>query len=116
MYVYQAEQMAIVKATEATDNIHDTDSRRRTATIYTDSTVTVQSLKNHRNHKNITEEIRKKSTELERREWTIKLTRIKAHAGNRGNETADNLAKEATKNKEIMYSTTKYRKAKQYNK
>jgi len=41
---------------------------------------------------------------LERREWTIKFTWIKAHAGNRGNEIADNLAKEATKNKEIMYN------------
>ena len=41
--------------------------------------------------------------ELERREWTIKFTWIKAHMGNHGNDIADNLAKEATKNKEIMY-------------
>jgi len=57
----QAEQMAIVKAIEAIENIYNRDSRRRTATIYTDSRVTVQSLKNHRNHKNFIEEIRKKS-------------------------------------------------------
>ena len=42
--------------------------------------------------------------ELERRAWTIKFTWIKAHAGNRGNEIADNIAKEATKTKEIMYN------------
>jgi len=29
---------------------------------------------------------------------------IKAHVGNHGNEIANNLAKEATKNKEIMYN------------
>ena len=43
--------MATVKAIEAIENIHNRDSRRRTAIIYTDSRVTVQSLKNHRNHK-----------------------------------------------------------------
>jgi len=56
----QAKQMAIVKAIESIENIHNRDSRRRTAIIHTDSRVTVQSLKNHRNHKNLIEEIRKK--------------------------------------------------------
>ena len=51
--------MAIVKAIEATENIYNGDSRRRTAIIYTDSRVTIQTLKNHRNHKNLIEEIRK---------------------------------------------------------
>ena len=41
---------------------------------------------------------------LERREWTIKFTLIKEHVGNYGKEIADNLAKEATKNKEIMFN------------
>ena len=41
---------------------------------------------------------------MERREWIIKFTWIKAHVGNQGNEIADNLAKEATKNKEVMYN------------
>jgi len=49
--------MATVKAIEAIENIYNRDSRRRTAIIYTDSTVTVQSLKNH---KNLIEEIRKR--------------------------------------------------------
>ena len=36
-------------------------------------------------------------------EWTIQITWIKAHAVNYGNELADRLAKEATKNKETIY-------------
>jgi len=96
----QGEQMTIVKVTEAIENICNRDSRRRIAIIYTNSRVTIQSLKNHRNHKNLIEEIRKKAIELERREWTMKLTRIKAHVGNHGNE----IAKKTTKNKEIMYN------------
>ena len=34
---------------------------------------------------------------MERREWTIKFTWIKAHVGKHGNEIVDNLAKKATK-------------------
>ena len=52
--------MAIVKPIEAIENIYNSDSRQGTSIIYTDSRVTVQSLKNHRNHKNLFEEIRKK--------------------------------------------------------
>ena len=47
--------------------------------------------------------IRKKALELEKKEWTIQITWIKAHMGNYGNELADNLAKEATENKETIY-------------
>jgi ArsR family metal-binding transcriptional regulator len=56
--------MTIVKAIEAIENICNRDSRRRTAIIYTNSRVTIQSLKNHRNHKNLIEEIRKKSNRI----------------------------------------------------
>ena len=56
----QAEQMAIVKAIESIENIYNRDSRQRTAIIYTDSRVTIQSLKNHRNYKILIEETRKK--------------------------------------------------------
>ena len=99
----QAEQMATVKAIEAIENIYK-DSRRRKATIYTDSRVTIQSLKNHRNHKNLIEAIRKKAIALEREEWTIKFKWIKVHVENQRNDIADNLAKEATKKKEITYN------------
>ena len=99
----QAEQLAIVKAMEALEITNISNSRRRRATIYTDSKVTIQSIKNYRNHKSLIEKIRKKALELEKKEWIIQITWIKAHVGNYGNELADNLAKEATKNKEIIY-------------
>jgi ribonuclease HI len=84
---------------EAIEDININDKRKRIATIYTDSQVTIQSITNHRNHKSLIEKIRKKAQELGKREWTAPITWIKAHAGHYGNEMADNLAKEATKNK-----------------
>jgi ribonuclease HI len=68
------------------------NSRRRIVTIYTESNVTIQSIKNYRNHKSLIQKIRKKALELEKKEWTIQITWIKAHVGNYGNELADRLA------------------------
>jgi hypothetical protein len=62
----------------------------------------IQSIKNYRNHKSLIEKIRKKALELKKK-WTIQIKWIKAHEGNYGNELADGLAKEATKNKETIY-------------
>jgi len=42
----QAEQLAIVKAMEALENTNIRNSRRRIVTMYTDSKVTIQSIKN----------------------------------------------------------------------
>jgi ribonuclease HI len=42
------------------------------------------------------EEIRGKVASLERKEWIIKFSWVKAHAVTRGNEIADRLAKEAS--------------------
>jgi ribonuclease HI len=53
----------------------------------------------NRNH--LIEEIRKKTTALEKENWNIEYTWIKAHAGNKGNELAARLAKEATRNSDI---------------
>jgi len=53
--------MAIIKAIETIENIYNRESRRRTTIIYADSRITIQSLKNYRNHKNLVKEIRKKS-------------------------------------------------------
>jgi len=61
----QAEQLAIVKAMEALENTNIRNSRRRIVTIYTDSKVTIQLIKNYRNHKSLIEKIRKKALELE---------------------------------------------------
>jgi hypothetical protein len=43
------------------------------------------------------EEIRKKVASLERKKWKIKFSWVKAHAGTRGNEIVDRLAKEAAR-------------------
>jgi ribonuclease HI len=40
-------------------------------------------------------------TELERKNWKIDFSWIKAHAGHYGNELADQLAKEAASNNDI---------------
>jgi hypothetical protein len=38
---------------------------------------------------------------MEQHEWRLEFSWIKAHAGHRGNEMADQLAKEAASNKNI---------------
>ena len=50
------------------------------------------------------EEIRKKTATLEREKWKIVSTRIKAHAGNSGNELADQLAKDSVNNSVICFN------------
>jgi hypothetical protein len=38
---------------------------------------------------------------MEQQEWKVSFSWIKAHAGQRGNELADQLAKEAASNKKV---------------
>jgi ribonuclease HI len=54
-------------------------------TIYTDSRVSLDSIHNPNNHAFLIEEIRKKVAKLENTEWKIKLSWVKARAGNYGN-------------------------------
>jgi len=44
---------------------------------------------------------------LEKENWNIEYTWIKAHAGHYGNELADKLAKEATRKSDICYNCQK---------
>ena len=66
----QAEQTAILKALHTIDTIKLSDNTPRTVKIYTDSRITLSSLKNSKNRKFLTEEIRKKTTALEKRTGT----------------------------------------------
>ena len=55
-----------------------------TATIYTDSQMTLDSLKNNTNHIFLIEEIRKKLAEMRTTNWTIEFCWDKAHVGIQG--------------------------------
>jgi ribonuclease HI len=90
----QVEQTAIIKALETLGTIK-LRSCRLTAKIYTDSRITLLSLKNPNSRKNLIEEIRKENAALKRENWEIVFKWVKAHAGNSGNDLADQLAKDA---------------------
>ena len=73
----------------------------RTAIIYTDSRIIIDSLKNTKNHNSLIEEIRKKETSLENNNWIIHFSWVKAHDGLLGNELADRLAKGTATNSSL---------------
>jgi len=95
----QAEQLAILKALQLTNHIEIADNAPRTIGVYTDSRITIDSLKDTSNHNYLTEEVRKQLTSLRRTNWAIEFLWIKSHAGNPGNELANRLAKDAASNK-----------------
>ena len=98
----QAEQLAITKVLEATEKIDTSENTPpRTATILTDSSITIDSIKNVRNHSYLIQKIRK-MTSLERENWTIEFSWVKAHVGIFGNELADKLAKAAADDNEAQ--------------
>jgi ribonuclease HI len=63
----QAEQLTIVKALETIENSLINGNIPRTATVYTDSRITLQSLKNTKKYNYLIEGIRKKTIALEKR-------------------------------------------------
>jgi ribonuclease HI len=91
----QAEQLAIIKGLEAVKNIQITEDTPRTAEIYTDSRITINSITNTSNHNSLIEEIRKRTLKLQRDKWEIGFVWVKAQVGILGNALADHLAKSA---------------------
>jgi ribonuclease HI len=77
------------------------ENTERTVLISTDSQITLESLKNRKNHTYLIEKIRTKVIEMEMQNWKIDFNWIKAHAGHHGNELADQLAKEVAASREI---------------
>jgi ribonuclease HI len=72
--------------------------------IYTDSKITLDSIRSAKNHNHLVEEIRKRAVTLNKINWKIEFKWVKAHDGVFGNETADRLAKEATRYYYVTYS------------
>jgi len=97
----QTEQLAIVKTLDLISYLEIADNKPRTIGVYTDSRITIDSIKNASTHNYLIEEIRIRLINLRNAKWTIKFSWIKAHAGNLGNELADRLAKDAASDKNI---------------
>ena len=75
----QAEQLALLKALEKIQNL---DTNEKTAQIFTDSRITLQALKNRKNHAHLIEQIRTKVIELENQNWKIDFHWVKRTQGN----------------------------------
>lgn len=102
----QAEQIAILKALAALDNM-DTKIEERFAAIYTDSKITLDLLRNNSKHNSIIDEILNSIRRLKEQNWVIHFSWIKAHVGYTGNELADKLAKEAALSKGMDFAYNK---------
>ena len=77
----QAEKLSIVKELDAIATIDIPESSPRTIHIFTDSRITTDLLKNTNNHSYLIEEIRKRLSTLDRADWTIGISWVKAHVG-----------------------------------
>ena len=104
----QAEQLAILKVLETIESMNSLSINARTAAIFTDSRVSLDS-PHVNNHAHLAEEIRIKVTSMVRAKWKIKFSWVKAHAGIYGNEMADRLAKEAARRDGTSYGYSRIR-------
>lgn len=92
----QAELLAIHKALEWLLQL-EVESGQRKAKIMTDSQVSLRVIGNNGRTSEMGHAIRNKVNRLQSADmgWTLTITWIKPHAGHKGNEQADRLAKEA---------------------
>jgi len=94
----QEEQMTTQKALEYIQNMQ---SDENIVVVSTDSKITLQLIKNDKEHTKFIEQIRTKVQEKEKRGWSLEFRCIKAHAGYRVKEFAVQNAKEGARNKNI---------------
>jgi ribonuclease HI len=102
----QAEQLAIVKALEKLREFRHLQGLQRSAAVHTDRKITLDAIANPRNHQHLVEQIRENVRLLEKDNWSIHFTWVKAHNDNLGYEIADQLAKKAASRRdgETAYS------------
>jgi hypothetical protein len=93
------------------DYIENIQTEDKTATIYTDSQMTLDSLKINTNHTFLIEEIGKNLAEMGTTNWTIQFCWVKVHVGIQGNELTDTLAKDAATNADLIESYMKVPKS-----
>lgn len=101
----QAEQLAIMKALDNIKRLRTIGERpldERRIAIYTDSKITLDSLRNGSNHNNLIEGIRTNLRLVENDRWLVDFGWVKAHVGNYGNELADRLAKQAASDVDLQ--------------
>ena len=98
----QVEQLATAKMLEVIESIHILENSPCTVTIFTDSRITLDLLKNVNNHRYLIKVIRKSVSILEKDNWTIEFSWVKALIGIYGNELADQLAKDAARNRDTV--------------
>ena len=68
--------------------------------LHTDSKITLDAIANPRNHQHLVEQIGEGVRSLEKDNWSIHFTWVKAHNDNLGNEVAYQLAKNAVSRKD----------------
>ncbi|PSN49993.1 hypothetical protein C0J52_03309, partial [Blattella germanica] len=99
----QAGQLAIIKALESITrhNTRDEPVDNRKVAIYTDSQITLDSLRNANNHNCLIEKIREQLKAAEDDNWLVEFGWVKEHVEIFGNELADRLAKQAASDDDL---------------
>jgi len=107
----QAEQFAKLTGLKYNETLQTTD---KTATVYTDSQITLDSLRNGNIHTNIIAEIRKELNEMMKTNWRVKFRWVKELAGIRGNKFPEKPKMKINLTQNFTTMVTGHRKSKAY--